>query len=60
MGMDNEEPSKLRLKMYFTSRCTSFQSVREIMTVGGLRDISEPSPQDLRSLTIAILGLPDD
>lgn len=30
------------------------------MTVGGLRDISEPSLQDLRSLIIAILGLPDD
>lgn len=26
MGMDNVEPSKLRLKMYFASRHTSFQS----------------------------------
>ena len=60
MGMDDVEPSKSRLKMYFTSRHTSFQSVREIMTMGGLRDVSESSLQDLRSLIVAVLGLPED
>lgn len=60
MGMDNVEPSKSRLKMYFTSRHTSFESVREVMTIGGLRDVSESSLQDLRSLILAVLGLPDN
>lgn len=60
MGMDDVEPSKSRLKMYFTSRHTSFDSVREIMTMGGLRDLPESSLQDLRSLILAILGLPSD
>ncbi|KAK9414374.1 putative Aromatic prenyltransferase [Seiridium unicorne] len=60
MGMDNVEPSKSRLKMYFTSAHTSFDSVREIMTMGGLRDIPESSLQDLRSLILAVLGLPSD
>lgn len=45
MGMGNVEPSKSRLKMYFTSRHTSFQSVREVMTMGGLQDVSEFSLQ---------------
>ena len=60
MGMDDVEPSKSRLKMYFTSRHTSFHSVREVMTMGGLRDVSESSLQDLRSLILTVLGLPDD
>ncbi|CAG8924602.1 unnamed protein product [Penicillium salamii] len=60
MGMDNVESSKSRLKMYFTSANTSFQSVREIMTMGGICDISEESLQDLRSMILAVLGLPSD
>ncbi|KAK1454240.1 aromatic prenyltransferase [Colletotrichum cuscutae] len=60
MGMDNVTPSKSRLKMYFTSRHTCFNSVREVITMGGLRDVSEASLQDLRSLILAILGLPED
>lgn len=60
MGMDAVEPSKSRLKMYFTSAHTSFDAVREIMTMGGIRDISESSLQDLRSLILAVLGLPAD
>ncbi|KAH9206690.1 tryptophan dimethylallyltransferase-domain-containing protein [Leptodontidium sp. 2 PMI_412] len=46
MGMDNVEPDKSRLKMYFTSAHTSFKSVREIMTMDGIRDISEESLLD--------------
>ncbi|EER38497.1 dimethylallyl tryptophan synthase GliD1 [Histoplasma capsulatum H143] len=60
MGMDNVEPSKSRLKMYFTSANTSFKSVREIMTMGGISDISEESLQNLRSMILAVLGLPAD
>ena len=60
MGMDNVEPFKSWLKMYFTSGHTSFQSVREVMTMGGLQDVSESSLQDLRSLNFAVFGLPDD
>ncbi|KAK1957516.1 aromatic prenyltransferase [Colletotrichum sublineola] len=60
MGMDNVTPSKSRLKMYFTSRHTCFNSVREIITMGGLRHVSESSLQDLRSLILTILGLPAD
>lgn len=60
MGMDNVEPSKSRLKIYFTSANTSFKSVREIMTMGGISDISEESLQNLRSMILAVLGLPAD
>jgi DMATS type aromatic prenyltransferase len=60
MGMDNVEPDKSRLKMYFTSAHTSFKSVREIMTMGGIRDISEESLLDLRSMILTVLGLPED
>ncbi|KAA8646569.1 uncharacterized protein ATNIH1004_008002 [Aspergillus tanneri] len=60
MGMDNVEPSKSRFKMYFTSAHTSLKSVREIMTMGGICDSSEESLQDLRSMTLAVLGLPAD
>lgn len=60
MGMDNVEPSQSRLKMYFTSAHTSFASVREVMTMGGICDIPEESLQDLRSMILAVLGLPAD
>ncbi|KAJ6180053.1 hypothetical protein N7519_010514 [Penicillium mononematosum] len=60
MGMDNIDSSKSRLKMYFTSAHTSFKSVREIMTMGGVCDIAEESLQDLRSMILAVLGLPAD
>ncbi|KAI9677128.1 MAG: hypothetical protein M1822_008237 [Bathelium mastoideum] len=60
MGMDDVAPSKSRLKMYFTSAHTSFNSVREIMTMDGLRSIPESSLQDLRSMILAVLGLPAD
>ncbi|RYP93166.1 hypothetical protein DL770_000740 [Monosporascus sp. CRB-9-2] len=60
LGMDNVEPSKSRLKTCFASRHTGFESVRGTMTMGGLRDVSEFSLQDLRPLILAILGLPGD
>lgn len=60
MGMDDVKPSKSRLKMYFTSAHTCFNAVREIMTMGGTRDIPESSLQDLRSMILAVLGLPSD
>ncbi|RYO86223.1 hypothetical protein DL766_008931 [Monosporascus sp. MC13-8B] len=56
------------LKSYFLPRklfqggdpATFFKSVREIMAMGGLRDVSESSLQDLRSLILTVLGLPGD
>ena len=59
MGMDNVKPPKSRLKVYFTSRHTSFQSFKEFMTIGELRDVSESSLQNPRSLILAVLGLLD-
>lgn len=60
LAWDNMMPSKSRLKWYFLTESTSFTSVREIMTMGGLLDIPEDRLQDLRSLITTILELPDD
>ncbi|KAI1503388.1 dimethylallyl tryptophan synthase GliD1, partial [Biscogniauxia marginata] len=60
LAMDDVAPSKSRLKLYFTTPHTSFLSVREIMTMGGLIDVPETGMQDLRSFIAATLGLPDD
>ncbi|KAI1367013.1 dimethylallyl tryptophan synthase GliD1 [Xylaria arbuscula] len=60
MGIDDVEPSSSRLKLYFTTPHTSFKSVREIMTLGGLIDVPEEKMQDLRSFISATLCLPDD
>lgn len=60
LAWDNMAPSKSRLKWYFLTESTSFTSVREIMTMGGLLDVPEDRLQDLRSLITIILELPDD
>jgi DMATS type aromatic prenyltransferase len=60
LAWDNVAPSKSRLKYYFLTENTSFKSMREIMTIGGLHDIPEEGMQDLRSLIITLLELPND
>lgn len=60
MSMNNVKSFKSRLKMYFTSRHISFQSIREVMIMSELRDVFEFSLQNLRSLIYAVLELSDD
>lgn len=60
LAWDDVVPSKSRLKIYFTTPHTSFKSVREVVTMGGLLEFPEHNLQDLRLLICAILGLPDD
>lgn len=60
LAWDNVAPSNSRLKWYFVTKNTSFNSVREIMTMGGRLDIAEDNLQDLRSLITTVLELPAD
>ena len=60
LGWDNVEPSESRLKWYFLCTNTTFAALREIMTMGGLLEVSEEKLQDLRSMMLALLNLPDD
>ena len=57
LAVDDKAPSKSRLKFYFQTPHTSFASVREIMTLGGLISIPEQQMQDLRTLISAVTGL---
>lgn len=52
MDTDNVGLSKSQSNMYFTSNQTSFKSLQGVMTVGELRDGSESSLQDLRSMIL--------
>lgn len=60
LAVDNVEPSKSRLKLYFISAHSSFASVRRIMTMGGRKQVSEDHLQELRSLISAVSGLAPD
>ncbi|KAI0469319.1 dimethylallyl tryptophan synthase GliD1 [Xylaria cf. heliscus] len=60
LAVDDIAPSKSRLKFYFHTPHTSFTSVREIMTLGGLISVPEAQLQDLRSLISAVTGLRTD
>ena len=60
LAVDDVEPSKARLKFYFQTPHTSFASVREIMTLGGLKSVPEEQLQDLRTLIAAVTGLEED
>ncbi|KAL8806332.1 MAG: hypothetical protein Q9200_005077 [Gallowayella weberi] len=42
LGIDCTSPSTARLKIYLRSRQTSFDAVREVMTLGGRMDNAEP------------------
>lgn len=62
IGIDNLAPEKARIKWYFHTPHTSFQSVREIMTLGG--KIALPNMEskfdDLRKFMTGINGIPED
>jgi DMATS type aromatic prenyltransferase len=60
LAMDNVVPAKSRLKFYFQTSRTSFKSVREIMTLGGVLHVPEEKMQDLKSLIYAVTDLPED
>ncbi|RYP59378.1 hypothetical protein DL769_008563 [Monosporascus sp. CRB-8-3] len=60
LAVDDVEPASSRLKLYFQTQRTSFSSVREIMTLGGLIPVPEASLSNLRDLIISAVGLPDD
>ncbi|KAF3060662.1 4-O-dimethylallyl-L-tyrosine synthase [Trichoderma lentiforme] len=56
LAIDLVDPSQSRLKIYFRSRETSFQSLRSIMTLGGrlinkdVKDIAQKGLENLRRL----------
>ncbi|KAL5341458.1 aromatic prenyltransferase [Aspergillus crustosus] len=58
LSVDNVTPAKSRLKLYFQTPHTSFASVREVLTLGGRIPILEPQLNDLRTLLVAVSGLP--
>lgn len=58
IAVDCVKPETSRLKWYFNTPHTSFNSVKEIMTLGG-RLTSTPV-EDIRELFLAALGLPAD
>ncbi|KAH7038344.1 aromatic prenyltransferase [Microdochium trichocladiopsis] len=57
LAVDNVEPSKSRLKLYFLGPRNSFASVRSIMTLGGKKPVDEAHLQELRSLICAVSGI---
>ena len=60
VSVDNVAPEKSRLKWYFNTPHTSFASVREIMTLGGLVVTEHTAAQlaDLHELIKGVLDLP--
>ncbi|KAI8933233.1 hypothetical protein NX059_009866 [Plenodomus lindquistii] len=60
LAVDDVKPEKSRLKLYFMTPHTSFSSLREIVTLGGTRDVPESSFHDLKSFIWTLLGLPND
>ncbi|KAM3537907.1 hypothetical protein ARSEF1564_009176 [Beauveria bassiana] len=60
LGLDATEPAKSRLKFYFRSPNMSFRSIREIMTLGGRKPVTEEQLQALQSLIAAVADLEQD
>ncbi|RYP07697.1 hypothetical protein DL764_002359 [Monosporascus ibericus] len=60
LAVDNVAPAASRMKFYFQTPRTSFHSVREIMTMGGLITGLDRQLADLRELILAVTGLPAD
>jgi DMATS type aromatic prenyltransferase len=58
IGIDCIKPSESRLKMYVRSPKTSFDSVVNILTMGGKRTGFEKNLRDLKELWRMVLGLP--
>ncbi|CAK4032110.1 dimethylallyl tryptophan synthase 1 [Lecanosticta acicola] len=60
LAVDDVTPEKSRLKFYFQTSHTSFQSVREIMTLGGAIKVPDEKLAELKSLVYAVTDLPED
>lgn len=60
VAVDNVAPAESRLKFYFQTASSSFQSVRETMTLDGRIKVPEKRLQQLRSLISAVVGVEDD
>lgn len=57
LAVDDVAPEKSRMKLYLQTPHTSFDSVRHIITLGGLIHVSDEQIRDLRSLISAIMNL---
>jgi DMATS type aromatic prenyltransferase len=60
IGIDCVKPSESRLKIYVRSPQTSFDSIVNILTMGGKRTGFERNLHDLKDLWCLTLGLPTD
>ncbi|VUC37198.1 unnamed protein product [Clonostachys rosea] len=60
IAVDDVEPAASRLKLYFQTPRTSFNSIREVMSLGGKIQVPEKSLRDLRDLIVSAAGLADD
>lgn len=60
VGIDCVEPSRSRIKVYVRSSRTSFDSVQDILTLGGLRQVDTAALADMRDLWRLTLQLPED
>ncbi|KAF6834478.1 dimethylallyl tryptophan synthase [Colletotrichum plurivorum] len=57
LGIDCVSPAESRIKIYSRSRATSFELVRRVMSVGGLREGVAEAEEELRRLWGLVLGL---
>lgn len=60
LAVDNVAPEKSRVKIYFHTLNTTFDSVREVMTLGGRVTGIEKQLADLKELIQATASLPAD
>lgn len=62
LAIDCIDPAESRLKIYMRTQSTSFSSVREIMTLGGLLDdsILDHNLEELRTLWNLVFSQADD
>lgn len=57
LGIDCVSPAESRIKIYSRSRATSFNLVRRVMSIGGLREGIADAEEELRRLWGLVLGL---
>ncbi|PPR03702.1 hypothetical protein CVT24_007424 [Panaeolus cyanescens] len=60
LGIDCIHPTKSRLKIYGRSSLTSFNFVKHVMSLGGLRNPQGSEEEQLKGLWYQVLGLPAD
>lgn len=61
LAIDMEHPLESRFKLYFRNRCTSFSSVRDVITLKGQKsgDYLEKGLRSLKQLWYSLFDLPD-